>query len=116
MSLAINDSLMMPFNALGASFQQVYHEKVNKVARPRLNETNLDPDCYKDGPGNITHSRMLRNWDWELAGGTPGDKSTQKKEKRGLGAQRAGDSPLKKEWHGLDHAGPLPPIRESTDV
>ena len=106
---------MMPFNGLGASFQQVHHERVNRVARPRLNETNLDPDCYKDGPGNITQSRMLRNWDWELAG-TPADRSTQKKEKRGHAAQRAGESPLRKEWHGLDNAGPLAPIRETNDI
>ena len=89
MSLAINDSLMMPFNGLTASFNQTYHEKVNQVERPRLNETNLDPECYKDGAQNITHSRLLRNWDWELG------QSTERSLRRDT---KDSPSPFKKDW------------------
>ena len=92
MSLAINDSQMMLLNGFTASFHQVYHEKVYKVQRPRLNETNLDPDCYKDGPNNITHSRILRNWDWDL--GITHEYSAKKKDER-------------RDWHELE------PIKES---
>jgi len=39
------------------------------VERPRLNETSMDPDMYKEEEESKAHdrsySRMLK-WDWEL--------------------------------------------------
>jgi len=40
------------------------------VERPRLNETSMDPDMYKEEEeskaNDRSYSRMLYKWDWDL--------------------------------------------------
>lgn len=46
---ALNESVMNPVAGFGASFDLTYFEKKHGLQRPRLNETNIDPDIIKDG-------------------------------------------------------------------
>ena len=48
-NLALNESVMNPVAGFGASFDLTYFEKKHGLQRPRLKETNIDPDIIKVG-------------------------------------------------------------------
>ena len=70
LSLLINESVMNAVPGFSTSFQLTHFERTNNVERPRLNETNMDPDVLKelgDETKNINQTySMLKHWDWEL--------------------------------------------------
>ena len=66
----INESVYCP-TRFATSFSKTYTEHQLGVERPRLNETNMDPDTCKEGDGEETradrsYSRVIRNWDWDM--------------------------------------------------
>jgi len=74
---AINESIMNPVAGFGASFDLTYFEKIHGMQRPRLNETNIDPDMIRDGTFGGDHSGSIgvvgsdsmiaRNWAWDIS-------------------------------------------------
>ena len=76
----VNDSIQNPMPGFSSSFRLTYHEKKNKVRRPRLNETNIDPaliaDRLDESSGTpalnraqsvASYSRLIKNWDFDAA-------------------------------------------------
>lgn len=47
-SQVLNDSMMNAVQGHNASFSKTHFEIKNGVERPRLNETNMDPDMLKE--------------------------------------------------------------------
>ena len=69
----INDSVVNPVAGFSTSFSLTYHELENGVERPRLNESSIDPDFFRDdgsskGGNDCSYSAVIRNWDWEMMG------------------------------------------------
>ena len=61
---------MYPHSGFGASFDVSYFEKVHGVQRPRLNETNLDPDIIRGGGADASsmheYSILAKNWNMDI--------------------------------------------------
>lgn len=74
----INESIHYPAAGYSATYTKTYIEKMLGVERPRLNETSVDPDLFKDFPeGSRDRSRLdrssiskvMKNWDFLSAMG-----------------------------------------------
>lgn len=60
----INDSVLYPLNGgTAVSFSRTYHELQNSVARPRLNETNMDPELLREADDlEQSQQLLLKRW------------------------------------------------------
>ena len=66
----VNDSVFNPTPGFTTSFNKTYFELKNAVERPRLNETNMDPEMFKveeeSKANDISYSRMITKWNFDL--------------------------------------------------
>lgn len=59
--------MLNPVPGFGTSFGLTYYEKKHGVQRPRLNETNFDPDLSRAGIDDKSFSRLAKNWAWDVS-------------------------------------------------
>ena len=66
----INESIWNPIGGFSTSFKRSFYERKFGVERPRLNETNIDPDLYgllaepEEIDGEQSMSRVIKDWQW----------------------------------------------------